>query len=413
MSCEENSVTKAETAPSPEDERKPDSPDDIPASGWKYTARRVSTEFGRDHCTDLAASLTYYAVLALFPGLVALVSLLGVFGQGDSTTETLLDLVRQMGQGDVADTLQGPIDQMTQARGAGLGLVLGLVGALWSASGYIGAFGRALNRVYEIDEGRPMWKRRPQQLLLTFVIVVLAALVLVGLVVSGPVASAIGEALGIGDTAVLIWSIAKWPVMIFVVMVIVAMLYYFTPNVQQPKMRWMSPGAALAILTWVLASVAFGFYVANFGSYNKTYGSLAGVIVFLLWMWLTNLALLFGAELDAELERTRQLHGGIEAEETIQLPPRDTRQSEKQAEKVEAQVEQGRRIRERAEAENASEGSEDPSERASSEPGAGATEPVHETTKQRIARERSEPRKGLPGLIRRLRQRSGDQPSDD
>ena len=188
-----------------------------------------------------------------------------------------------------------------------------------------------MNRIYEIDEGRPIWKLRPAMLLLTVVLVVLAAAVLLALVLTGPVAESVGDAIGLGSTAVLVWQIAKWPVLLAVVILIVALLYYATPNVKQPKFRWVSVGAVLAIVVWILVSAAFGFYVANFSSYDKTYGALGGVIVFLLWLWLTNLALLFGAELDAELERGRELQSGLAAEETLQLPPRDTRNIEKNA----------------------------------------------------------------------------------
>lgn len=348
MATDGTSAEKARTAPDENDDRKPDSPTELPKRSWKYTATKAFAEFGRDQCTDLAAALTYYAVLALFPALLALVSLLGVFGQGESTTQALLDLIRQIGQGNAADQLKGPISQMTQTHSAGFALVFGLLGALWSASGYVGAFGRALNRVYQVDEGRPVWKLRPVQLLVTLVSVIMAALVLVGLVISGPIASSVGDAIGLGGTAVTVWNIAKWPVMLAIVVVLVALLYYATPNVRQPKFRWMSVGAAIAIIVWVVASVAFGFYVSHFGSYNKTYGSLAGVIVFLLWLWLTNLALLFGAEVDAELERARQLEAGVEAEETLQLPPRDTRVSDKKAKKLRKQVAEGRALREQA-----------------------------------------------------------------
>ena len=348
MAHDETSTTKARTAPDEDADVKPDSLRDISKPSWKYTARKAWAEFSADGCTDLAAALTYYAVLSLFPALLALVSLLGVFGQGESTTTALLDIVRDLGQANAADQLEGPISQMTQANQAGLGLVAGLVGALWSASGYVGAFGRAMNRIYQIDEGRPFWKLRPVQLLITLVGVIMVALVLVALVVSGPLAETVGEAIGLGSTAVTVWNIAKWPVILFVVVVLVALLYYSTPNVKQPTFRWISVGAAIAILTWVLASIVFGFYVANFGSYNKTYGSLAGVIVFLLWLWITNLALLFGAEVDSELERSRQLQAGIEAEETLQLPPRDDTASEKRRHKHEEHLEEGRRLREQA-----------------------------------------------------------------
>ncbi|UMG94409.1 YihY/virulence factor BrkB family protein [Nocardioides sp. TF02-7] len=202
-----------------------------------------------------------------------------------------------------------------------------------------------MNRIYEIDEGRPIWKLRPVMLLITLVTVVLTAVVAIGLVLTGPAAQAVGDALGVGSSVVTVWNIAKWPVLLAVVVLIVALLYHATPNVKQPKFRWISVGAVVAILTWVVASALFGFYVANFSSYNRTYGSLAGVVVFLLWLWITNLALLFGAELDAELERGRQLQAGLPAEEVIQLPPRDTSKSDKAAAKEREDVERGRRLR--------------------------------------------------------------------
>ena len=348
MAREGASRDRERNAPPPDSVGKPESPPDLVKPSWVYTAKKAFTEFGRDHCTDLAAALTYYAVLAIFPALLAIVSLLGVFGQGESTTAALLDLVRQIGQGDAADQLRGPISQMTRASSAGFALVLGILGALWSASGYVGAFGRAMNRVYQIDEGRPFWKLRPLQVLLTVVGVLLATLVLIGLVVTGPVARSVGDVVGLGGTGQTVWNLAKWPVMLVIVVLLVALLYYATPNIKQPRFRWISVGAAIAILAWLVASLLFGFYVANFGHYDKTYGSLAGVVVFLLWLWLTNLALLFGAEVDAELERSRELQAGIEAERTLQLPPRDTRASDKRERKLRERVAEGRELRERA-----------------------------------------------------------------
>jgi membrane protein len=337
---------KGRTAPAPEDGRKPESLGELTGRSWRLAFTQAWAEFRRDECTDLAAALTYYAVLSLFPALLAMIALLGVFGQGESTTDTLLELIDRIGQDDAVDQLREPITQMTETNAAGFAFVLGLVGAVWSASGYVGAFGRAMNKIYEVDEGRPFWKLRPLNLAVTVVAVLLAAVVLLGLVVSGPFADELGETLGVGDTTVTVWNVVKWPIMLLVVVFLVAVLYYATPNVRQPKFRWISVGAGLAIAVWILASLAFGLYVANFGSYNKTYGSLAGVIILLLWLWLTNLALLFGAEVDAELERSRQLQAGIEAEESLQLPPRDTRRSEKEAAKLQDQIEQGRELRE-------------------------------------------------------------------
>jgi membrane protein len=327
------------------EDAKPDSPTDLRKPSWLYVARKTAREFSADQCTDLAAALTYYSVLALFPAAIAVLSLVGLVGQGPQTVDTLLQILRDIGASGAADTLEPTLTQLSQAHNSGLALILGLAGALWSASGYVGAFGRGMNRIYEVPEGRPIWKLRPLMLLVTLVTIVLTALVAVGLVLTGPAARAVGDAIGLGSTAVTVWNIAKWPVMLAVVIFIVALLYYATPNVKQPKFRWISVGAVVAILTWVVASALFGFYVANFSSYNKTYGSLAGVIVFLLWLWITNLALLFGAELDAELERGRELQAGMAAEESIQLPPRDTRTSDKAAKKEREDIRRGRRLR--------------------------------------------------------------------
>lgn len=353
MSAAEGAASaRAQSAPHPDDPRKPDSPDELHKTSWKYTLKKSVMEFGRDKCTDSAAGLTYFAVLSLFPALLALVSLLGVFGQGKESVDQVLDLGSKFLPEESLSQIRPVIESMVQTQAAGFALVTGLLVALWSASNYVNAFSRAMNRVYEVDEGRPMWKLRPVMLLLTLVILLLVSLVLVGLVVSGPVAQTVGDILGMGGTAVTIWNIAKWPVILVVVVLIVALLYHVTPNIQQPKFRWVSVGAVIAILVWALASAAFGFYVANFSSYNKTYGSLAGIIVFLLWLWITNNALLLGAEVDAEMERSRQLQAGIKAEEKIQLPPRDTKQSEKAAKKREEAVETGRQMRLKAEAQS-------------------------------------------------------------
>ncbi len=323
---------------------KPDSPTELSKPSWKYIVGKSVREFSKDQCTDLAAALTYYAVLALFPALLAMVSLLGLIGQA-STTESLVGILDEVGAGSVAGTIRGPLQELTQNPAAGLGVILGLAGALWSASGYVGAFGRAMNRVYEIDEGRPFWKLRPLMIIVTLIAVILAAVVAIGLVVTGPLSRAIGDAIGLGETAVTVWNIAKWPLLAALAALVVAILYYATPNVKQPKFRWISIGAVVAILTWVIASAAFGFYVSQFSNYNKTYGSLGGVIIFLLWLWITNLALLFGAELDAEMERGRQLQAGIPAEREIQLPPRDTTTIDKKAAQAEKDIKQGERLR--------------------------------------------------------------------
>ena len=254
------------------DAGKVESPSDLTKHSWHYVLRKTVREFSDDECTDLAAALTYYAVLALFPAVVALTSVLGLVDQGTKAVETVLDIVGDLGGSSVVDSVRDPLLELSQSQSAGLALVLGIAGAFWSASGYVVAFGRAMNRIYEMPEGRPVWKLRPMMLLLTVVLVVLVAVVLLGLIVSGPVAEAVGDAVGLGSTAVTVWNVAKWPVLLVVVVLIVALLYYATPNVKQPKFRWVSVGAVLAIVTWALLSAAFGFYVANFSSYDKTYG---------------------------------------------------------------------------------------------------------------------------------------------
>jgi membrane protein len=329
--------------------RAPETPADITKPSWLFVARKTAREFTRDGCTDLAAALTYYGVLSIFPAMIALFSLLGVVGQGTRSVPKVLGVLRDLGAGSIAHDLEPTLNQIADSSAtAGLALVLGLVTALWSASGYVGSFGRAMNRIYEIREGRPFWKLRPLLLFVTLVAIVLAALILLALVLTGGAARAVGDAIGLGSTAVTVWGIAKWPVMLAAAMFVVAVLYYATPNVQQPKFRWISVGAVVAILVWVVASAVFGVYVANFSSYNKTYGTLAGAVVFLLWLWLTNLALLFGAELDSELERSRELQKGIPAEESIQLPPRDTRNIEKTEQQEQEEIAAARELRETA-----------------------------------------------------------------
>jgi membrane protein len=353
-------TTDRPTGQTMDEDLEPDSPTELHKQSWKYVLRKTMREFSKDQCTDLAAALTYYAVLALFPAVIALVSLIGVFGNGPKTVQSLLAVLKQLGAGTLLQTLGPTLTDLSKSQSAaGIALIIGLLSALWSASGYVGAFGRAMNRMYEVGEGRPIWKLRPLQLVVTAITLILTACIAIALVVTGPAAQAVGNVIGLGSTAVLIWQIVKWPVMLIVVIFIVALLYYATPNVKQPKFRWISVGAGLAIVVWIIASVAFAFYVGHFSSYNKTYGSLAGVIVFLLWLWITNLALLFGAELDAELERGRELQAGLPAEKTVQLDPRDTRNIEKQEKKQREDIERGREIREDAAASQRSNGSGD------------------------------------------------------
>jgi membrane protein len=285
--------------------------------------KRTVSEFQSDNLSDWAAALTYYSVLALFPMLIVLVALLGIVGQ-DATVRTLINSLHDAGLGDVADSIQDPLKRVVNDNG-GAGALLGfaLLGSLWSASGYVGAFMRAANAIYDVQEGRSFWKRRPMQVVMTFGMVFLLALVLLALVLTGSLAVAIGDAIGVGRGAVDVWNIAKWPVLMLVVMTMFAFLYYLAPNVRQPGFRWITPGGVLAVLLWIAASAGLAVYIANIGSYDRTYGTLSAVIVLLVWLWITNLALLLGAEFDAELERERQLLAGLPAEDRIQLPPRE------------------------------------------------------------------------------------------
>ncbi|MBX5470128.1 MAG: YihY/virulence factor BrkB family protein [Thermoleophilaceae bacterium] len=306
------------------DVRAPRSPTDLEGRNWMGVLKRTIKEFKADNLTDWAAALTYYSVLALFPALLCLVALLGVLGQYPQTVDSIMTIVGKVAPQSTVDSIRGPVQDVVRSKGgAGALLGLGLLGSLWSASGYLGAFIRASNQIYETGEGRPFWKLRPLQIAMTVVMIVLLAAVVIGIVVTGDLARAIGDQIGLGSTAVTVWSIAKWPVLLGVVMLMFALLYYAAPNVKQPRFRWISPGGILAVLVWIVASAGFALYVSRFGSYNKTYGTLGGVIVFLIWLWISNIAVLLGAEFDAELERERELEAGLPAHESIQLQPRD------------------------------------------------------------------------------------------
>lgn len=303
------------------------------ASSFRDAAWRAVKRIGADELTDRAAALTYYAILGVFPALIVLVALIGLVGEHPRTTNSLLEIVDQVGPASATDTFRGPIENVVRAKGgAGALLGAGLAGALFSASGYIGAFTRTANAVYGVGEGRPFWKLRPLQILLTLAGVLLVAVVAIALVVTGPLADAIGDQVGAGEDAVAIWSVAKWPVLAVVVTGMFTALYRLAPNVRQPRRRLVSAGALVALGLWILASAAFAFYVANFGSYDATYGTLGGVVAFLVWVWITNLALLLGVELDSELERGRQLEAGVPAaEDQLQLVAREPAEPVEQA----------------------------------------------------------------------------------
>jgi membrane protein len=292
---------------------------------WGGVLKRTFREFQDDNLTDWAAALTYYGVMAIFPALLVLVSVLGMIGT--SATQPLIDNINEVAPGPAKEIFQNAIHNIEDSQGAaGVFFVIGLLGALWSASGYIGAFMRAANVIYDVEEGRPMWKTLPMRVGLTVLLMLMTAITAVGVTISGGLARQVGKTIGVGGTAVDVWNIAKWPVLLTIVCLMFAILYWAAPNVRQPGFKWITPGGALAVIGWVLASLAFAFYVANFGSYNKTYGALAGPIVFLVWLWISNVVILLGAEFNAELERGRAIEDGLHPPDKEPfLEPRDTR----------------------------------------------------------------------------------------
>ncbi|MFF9809658.1 YihY/virulence factor BrkB family protein [Streptomyces coeruleorubidus] len=314
-----------EPGPGPEVERAaPDSLSDLPRKSWGAVLKGSIREFKDDELTDRAAALTYYGVLALFPALLVLVSLLGITGR--STTDRVLDNVQQLAPGSARDIITRAVEQLQGNAGIGsLMAIVGLVLAVWSASGYVAAFMRSANAVYDMPEGRPVWKLLPVRVAVTVVLMVLAVISALIVVFTGGLARQVGTTLGIGDTALTVWSIAKWPALVVLVTIMIAILYWATPNAKVKGFRWITPGSLLALLIWMIASAGFAVYVANFASYNKTYGTMAGVIVFLVWLWITNLAILLGLEFDAETVRQRAIAGGHPPEAEPYTQPRDTR----------------------------------------------------------------------------------------
>lgn len=293
--------------------------------------KRTFREFSEDHSTDWAAALTYYGLLALFPALIALVSIVGFFFSASSVTSALNTIITSIGPKSAVETFKGPIQSVTSNKSsAGIIGIVGIVLALNSASGYVGAFMRASNQMYEVDEGRPFYKLRPLQILVTLVMVVGLAITAIAVVVTGPLAKAVGDGIGVGSSAVTVWDIAKWPVVILMFAGMISVLYYAAPNAKMRGFQFITVGSLVAVVVWIVASALFAFYVSNFGSYNKTYGTMAGVVVFLLWLWITNVAILLGNEVNAERERSRQLDAGVEgAEKELQSPERDAPKEKK------------------------------------------------------------------------------------
>jgi membrane protein len=321
----------------------PESPTDLSKPSLKSVVKRSASEFKSDHLTVLAAALTYYGVLSVLPGLIVLFAVLGLLGKG--TTHDLIGHVQSVAPGSSAHFIRSLIDQaQADKKDAGVGAIVGIVIAFWSASGYVNAFRQASNIIYGIEEGRPVWKTLPLRLGITLVAVVMLILSAVIVVVSGPIARQVGDAIGAGSVAVTVWGIAKWPVLFVLVSVLLAVLFWASPNAKQGGFKWVSPGGLMATAAWLVVSGLFAVYVVNFSSYNKTYGSLAGIVIFLIWLWLTNIALLFGAEVNAELDHGRAIAEGLPEDVRPFAVPRDTRKlsdGEKRAVE-EAQAARGR-----------------------------------------------------------------------
>lgn len=299
---------------------------DLPEGAWRRIARRTFDHYRSDGVSNLAAALTYRSVLSVFPGLIALVALLGVLGQYPRTFNAVLQIVGGFAPSSTVESVAGPVRQIIIHKGgAGALLGVGLAGAIWGASGYMGTFSWASNVIWEARRGRSWYRQWPFNLAVTLIALVLITLVLCALVLTGPIATAVGHQLGIGSTTLKIWSIAKWPAVVLTVTLMISTLYYIAPNVRPPSWRWLTPGAAFAVLVWAITTGLFGLYVANFGSYDKTYGTLGAIVTFLIWVWLTNIAMLLGIELDSEIERERQRAASpADHDISIQLPLRQT-----------------------------------------------------------------------------------------
>jgi membrane protein len=303
--------------------RPPSKLSQLKLSTWRGVLVRAVKGFMDDNCTDWAAALTYYGVLAVFPSAIVVVSLVGLVADPEDTLDTLLDVAGQLAPGSV-ESIKDPLEEVIVANRdtAKFLLSFGLIGAIWSASGYIGAFTRASNAIYEVEEGRPFYRLRPLQLGLTAVALVLLAVVAAALVFTGPLARAVGDALNVGSAPVTAWEYGKWPVLVVIVALLLSLMFWIAPNVRQPRFRWLTVGGAVALVVWALASLGFGLYLANFGSYNKTYGTLGAIIGFLVWLYLSNCAVMLGVEINAELQRGRRMQAGDPEPESPILPPK-------------------------------------------------------------------------------------------
>lgn len=323
----------------------PAHPGQLRGDTWIYLLRRTVREFIRDGCPDAAAALTFFAVLSIFPAALALIAVVGLVGDSEDAVTRLLDLIDQVAPAAVAETLRAPLLDISGATGAGLTLVISIATALWSASLYVGAFGRLVNRVYEVEEGRPYWKRKPAQIVVTIALLVLALIVIAVITLSAAIARALGDAWNLGDAAIDTWNVVRWPVLALAAVIMVTLLFTTTSNVRHSRLRWVAPGALLTLALIGASSALFTLYVSTIGDYGRTFGALGGIVVFLIWLFLLNLALLMGVEFIAELERGRQLQAGIAAEGRVERTLRDDTAIERLQEETRITVDRGAQIR--------------------------------------------------------------------
>jgi membrane protein len=282
-------------------------------STWRGVLWRSLVGYPKGGCIDFAGAMTYRAVTAMIPSLVVIVSLVNLVTDGQAAVDAVVAILRDLGAGSIVANsgLRTVLDSLLVKQGsASVLLGSGLFGAIWSGSGYVAAFTRASNRIYGVREGRPWWKVQLLQFGLATVALVLLAVEAAGLVISGPLAKLVGDRVHAGAPFRLAWSAGRWPVLVLIAVVLLSLLFWIAPNVRQPRFRWLTLGGTVALAVWIAVSFGFGLYVANFGSYDRTYGSLGAIMVFLVWLYLSNSALLLGVQVNAEVQRGRLIQAG-------------------------------------------------------------------------------------------------------